>query len=313
MATLDPFTLSFDPALARQLKRDITGEIFKAIKCPDVKIFRDFIRLLVNLPTRRFAEIMADFDGVIQKSGLRFASSHLLQKLTEYVTSIGANVIPKKGPTIIASNHPGTYDGLTILSQLPREDVKIIVGANPFFRNLPNGSRFLIFATREQQIRVEVIRLAIHHLQDGGLLLIFPSGRIDPDPAILEGAQDGIQYWSRSLAVFLRKVPRAKLILAITSGVITNEFINHPLPRLFRNGVERRRIIEFMQVIKQMVLNRAISLRPKVSFDDEKGFDPAGDWNIDQRMDSIRSQALELLQRHIGEFCPITQISTAGG
>ena len=313
MATLDPFTLSFDPVLARQLKRDITGEIFKAIKCPDVKVFRDFIRLLVNLPTRRFAEIMADFDRGIQKSGLRFASSNLLQKLTEYVTSIGTCVIPEKGPTIVASNHPGTYDGLTILSQLPREDVKIIVGANPFFRNLPNGSRFLIFATREQQIRVEVIRLAIRHLQEGGLLLIFPSGRIDPDPAILEGAQDGIQYWSRSLAVFLRKVPQAKLILAITSGVITNDFVNHPLPRLFKNGVERRRITEFMQVIKQMILNRKIPLNPRVCFTEEKRNDPNEDLDLIKRMESIRTQALDLLQYHMREFYPITQISTAGG
>ena len=296
---MDPSTLAFDPSLARQLQRDITGEIYKAVKCPDLKILKESIRFLVDLPTRRFSEIMADFDRVIEENGVRQASKHLLTKLTDNVKSIGKGIIPEKGPAIIASNHPGTYDGLTIISQLPREDVKIIVGANPFFRNLSNGRNFLIFATREQPDRVEVIRQSIQHLRDGGLVLIFPGGHIDPDPAILPGADEGIRKWSRSLAIFLKKVPQAKLILAIASGVITKEFVNHPLPNIFKNGHERRRIVEFMQVIKQMVFRREIPLTPRVSFDKEKKFDGAMGFDLSERMSSIKSQALSLLDRHL--------------
>ncbi|MDO9545610.1 MAG: 1-acyl-sn-glycerol-3-phosphate acyltransferase [Pelolinea sp.] len=308
MTNFDPAALIFNLTLSQQLKQDITGEIFKAIKCPDIKIVRDFISFLVSFPTRRFAEIMADFDRVIQENGLRTASTHLLNKLTDSVTSIGAHVVPEKGPAIIASNHPGTYDGLAILSQLPREDVKIIVGANPFFRNLPNGRDFLIFATREQKVRFEVIRQAIHHLLEGGLVLIFPGGHIDPDPAILEGAEDGFQNWSHSLAVFLRKVPQAKLILAVTSGVITNEYIHHPLPNLFKNGHERRRIVEFMQVIRQMVFNRTIAINPKISFAEEARTDPHDEIDLTKRMERIRSQAMNLFQYHMNEFYSDSQV-----
>ena len=130
---MDATTLKFDTSLSRQLQRDITGEIYKAIRCPEVKIIREAIRSLVNSPTRRFAEVMADFDRVIKEKGLRQACVHLLKKLTDNITSINEEIIPTNGPTIVASNHPGTYDGITILSRLPREDVKIIVGANPFF------------------------------------------------------------------------------------------------------------------------------------------------------------------------------------
>jgi len=296
---MDSSTLIFDPSLAQQLQRDITGEIYKAVKCPDIKILKDFIRLSVSLPTRRFSEIMADFDRVIEESGVRQASKHLLKKLTDNVKSIGEELIPKKGPAIIASNHPGTYDGLTILSRLPREDVKIVVGANPFFRNLPNGRNFLIFATREQPDRVAVIRQAIQFLKNGGVVLIFPAGQIDPDPAILPGAEEGLRKWSRSLAVFLKKVPQAKLILAIASGVITKDFVNHPFPNMFKNRVDRRRIVEFMQVIKQMVLRRKIPLTPKVTFSKEKRASRGKDFDLAERMSSIYDQALSLLDRHL--------------
>lgn len=294
-------SLTFDPSLARQLQRDLAGEIFKAVKCPDIKVLQEIIRFLVNLPTRRFAEIMADFDRVIKENGLRHASKHLLNKLTDNVTSAGEEIIPRKGPTIIASNHPGTYDGLTILSQLPREDIKIVAGANPFFRNLPNGRNFLIFATREHHERVELIRQSIRHLKDGGLVLIFPAGHIDPDPEILPGAEECLRKWSHSVAVFLKKVPKTKLILAITSGVITKEFINHPLPNMFKIGYERRRIVEFMQLIKHMVFGRGIPLTPRVSFDKEKMVDGKADFDLSERMSSIYSQALDLLHRHMDD------------
>ena len=58
----DSFSLTFDQPLALQLQKDITGEIYKAVKCPDIKILKESIRILVNKPTRRFSEIMADFD-----------------------------------------------------------------------------------------------------------------------------------------------------------------------------------------------------------------------------------------------------------
>ena len=308
MTNFDPADLKFDLALSHQLKRDITGEIFKAIKCPDIKVVREFISFLVGFPTRRFAEVMADFDRVIQENGLRIACTYLLNKLTNNVTSIGACVVPEKGPAIIASNHPGTYDALSIVTQLPREDVKIIVGANPFFRNLTNGRNYLIFASRDQKIRFEVIRQAIHHLQGGGLLLIFPAGHIDPDPVILGGAEVELQTWSRSLVIFLQKVPQAKLILAVTSGVITKEYVHHPLPNLFKNGHERRRIIEFMQVIKQMVLNQTVPLKPKISFAEERKSEPYDEMDLTKRMETIRLQALDLLQYHLKEFYPLTQV-----
>ena len=134
--------LEFSQPLARQLKHDIIGEILYALKWPDTKVRSSLITTLVSQPTRRFAEIMADFDRVIGESGLRVACSHILKKLVSDISAVGVEEIPLQGPVLITSNHPGTYDSLSILSQLPREDAKIIVGANPFFHDMLNGSDF---------------------------------------------------------------------------------------------------------------------------------------------------------------------------
>jgi len=299
MRKYDLNDLQYDKKLAIQLKVDIIGEILKAIKLPDNKLSRTIIGGLTGLPTRRFAEIMADFDRVIGESGLQSACKHILKKLVRDTTAVGVEVIPNQGPVIIASNHPGTFDTIAITSKLPRKDVKIIAGANPFFSNLTSGSKFLLFATRDVNERVGVIRKAILHLQQGGLLLTFPYGRISPDPAILKGADDTIRKWSRSLEIFLRKLPTVKLVLAVTSGVITNEYLNHPLPNLF-SGFERRRIIEFMQIIKQMIFHQTSDLHPKINFQ----LDNSQALKIEERMAAIQQQELNLLQSHMKLFYP---------
>jgi hypothetical protein len=295
--------LKFDQDIARLLKYDIIGEIISAIRWPDTLVRRAVITALVSLPTQRFAEVMADFDRVILESGLRCACEHLLNKLVTEVDSSGAEEIPEKGPVIIAANHPGTFDSLSILSQLPREDAKIIVGANPFFYDMRKGRDFLIFSPRQHDKRFEVIRQAIQHLQNGGLLLIFPYGHIAPDPAILDEASACIREWSRSLGIFLRKVPEAQLILTVISGVITREYLRHPLPNMF-SGFERRRIIEFMQMIKQMIFHQTKDLCPKVSFKREEFHGSQRDFDIETRMETIISQELDLLNVHMKTFYP---------
>ena len=90
--------------------------------------------------------------------------------------------------------------------------------------------------------------------------------RLDPDPALYADAADSNSYWSRSLEVFLRKVPEAKLVLTVTSGVLTRDFLHHPITWLFKNDHERRRLIEFMQVIRQMTRGKPANVHPKISF-----------------------------------------------
>jgi hypothetical protein len=252
--------------LAEQIQRDITTEIFRAAKIPDIVLLRRIANPLIRSPVNRFSHLIAEFDQSIQEYGFVFASTQLLQKLTREVDSFGQEFIPSEGPLIIASNHPGTYDGFAIISQLPRNDFSLMVSGIPFFENLPNARKNLIFVTHDTTDRMEVIRKSIQHLKSGGSLLIFPSGRLDPDPSIYSDAADGLKRWSRSINVFLNKVPDAQLVLTIASGVISKEYINHPLIKLFKNDHEQRRMMEFLQVISQLKTDKPAELHPKVTF-----------------------------------------------
>ena len=253
-------------SLEEQIRRDITFEIFRAAKVPNIKWLRNIISPIFRAPVNRFSKLIAGFDASVKERGFAYAARQLLKELTGEVVATGQEFIPATGPLIIASNHPGSYDGLAIISHLPRNDFRLIVSGIPFFQNLPNASKNLIFATHDISDRMDVIRKSVRHLQSGGALLIFPSGRLDPDPSIYPDAGEELKKWSRSIEVFLNKVPDAQLVLTIASGVLSGEFLNSPLLKLFKNDHERRRILEFIQVIRQMALGTPVELHPKVTF-----------------------------------------------
>lgn len=284
--------------LEEQIRRDITFEIFRAAKIPHIKWLRKAISPIVRKPVERFAKLIVEFDTSIKENGYVFASNQILKKLAGEVEATGQEFIPASGPLIIASNHPGTYDGLAIISKLPRNDFRLIVSGIPFFQNLPNASKNLIFATHDTSARMDVIRKSVHYLQQGGALLIFPGGRLDPDPSIYPDAGEGLKKWSRSIEVFLNKVPEAQLVLTIASGVLSKEYINHPLARLFNNDHEQRRIMEFMQVIKQMAMGKPVELHPKVTF--AKPFKQNELTDITNRISesAILEKAMQLLNLH---------------
>lgn len=291
---------SYDPSLVAMIQHDILQEVYKAAKFPHIKIIRDAFRPLFQKSTQRFSELIAGIDRLVLEQGFVHASHQALCKLSDAAESFGKENIPLTGPVIIASNHPGNFDGFAIISQLPRDDIKIIVSGIPFFRNLPNAGKHLIYTGTDTFVQMDVIRKSVRYLDGGGALLIFPAGRIEPDPSILEGAGESLHRWSRSIEVFLRKVPKTKLVLAITSGVLSREFINHPLTKVFKNDHERRRIMEFMQMIKQMIRGKTIALKPKVSFSTPITLDQFQQ----QEKGFIVESANELLDQHVVRFYP---------
>jgi hypothetical protein len=285
--------------LVEQIRQDITTEIFRAAKIPDIGLIRSLASPLSRSSVNRFAHLIADFDESTKEYGFVFASTQLLKKLTREVVASGQEFIPSEGPLIIASNHPGTYDGFAIISQLPRNDFRLMVSGIPFFENLPNASKNLIFVTHDTTDRMEVMRKSIQHLKGGGSLLIFPSGRLDPDPSIYPDAVEGLKRWSRSVSVFLNKVPDAQLVLTIASGVISKEYIKHPFIKMFKNDHEQRRMMEFLQVISQMMTNKPANLQPKVTF--AKPVIQIKKVNETGRISEtfINEKIVELLQQHM--------------
>jgi len=257
------------PANVETLTRDITWEILGAFNLPRNEYWQDRLGWIFHKPARRFSEIFAAFDQDLYHLGLSEACKNLLSIFADSSTALGCDKVPREGPVLLASNHPGTMDAVSILANTCRNDVKVIVGGMQFLQSLPVGKNYTIMVTKtDDALRANAVRRSINHLKDGGAVLIFPSGQIDPDPAVLPGAIEALEKWSKSIAIMLRRVPETRLVSTITSGVLHEKFTRTPLTFLKSDGGGKRRIMEFIQVIRQLVLREELGLQPLVTFDE---------------------------------------------
>lgn len=189
---------------------------------------------------------------------------------------------------------------MAIAANLPRDDLKIIVAGFPLFRNLPNASRQLIFTDPHGDLgsNFPVIRSTIRHLQSGGSVLIFPSGKVEPDPSVLPGAIESLRTWSPSIELILRKIPHVKIQFTVVSGVLAPIFLRNPLINLMRRSRSPQAVAETLQVLTQMIFARGVRIRPVISFGIPKTMDELrqSDESLHQ---SIISEEARLLAHHM--------------
>src|SRR5512139_2093574 len=219
-------------ANADDLTRFIIDEIIIALKQPPQGIVRQILGPLLKLPARRFATLMAEVDRRVAQNGIVAAGQWLLTQIVTGIDARGTDNVPRTGPVLIASNHPGAYDIVALIAATGRDDIRIIASGVPFTRSLIATSRHLIYVNPDNlgaPDRMVAIRAGIRHLRDGGALLIYPSGIVDPDPDIAPGLAASIDSWSGSLDIFLRHAPQTCVVPAIVSSVLSRRYLNNPL------------------------------------------------------------------------------------
>jgi hypothetical protein len=248
------------------LSEALVDEIFKALALDPSGWPRRRFGPLFHRATGRLAKIGLTFDRTLSSRGFPEAAGWALTHFTTAVRARGAEQPIPQGPLLVVSNHPGTYDALVIGAHLGRRDIKIISSDIPFLKYLPNVHRHIIFISQNAYERMAGARTAARHLEEGGAVLLFGSGHIDPDPAIFPDAKDHISAWSPSIELLLRLVPDARLLLAVVSGVLSPGWARHPVTWLRRDGLAKRRLAEFGQVIQQLLSPGKHLLQPAVSF-----------------------------------------------
>jgi hypothetical protein len=124
----------------------------------------------------------------------------------------------------------------------------------------------MIYTTGDAQVRMAVTRESIRHVQSGGALLVFATGKVDPDPAVLPGGLESLQDWSPSLPLFLRRVPETALLVTIVSGVLAPSCFRHPLTRLRKGQRQRQFLAEFIQISQQVLFGRRFPITPTIRF-----------------------------------------------
>lgn len=249
------------------LRRDLTDEIAVALGFSSKGAARKLIAPIVHLPALRFAEWLADFDRLVVEKGTQEAARTFLFRMVAGVRSHGVERVPPQGPVIFACNHPGAVDGLAALAEMPRGDIKVFATGQPIFKRFRCGEKHVIYVPRPGEgERMRPVREAIRHMDSGGSVLIMPGGHVEPDPAILPGAREDLEGWSPSLELLLRRVPDAKLLVTIISGVLPPAWLRHPLVRRRRGSREKQLLAEFLMIIRQALLRRTEPIVPDVTF-----------------------------------------------
>ena len=215
----------------------------------------------------RFADLAAEFDQAVAQVGLASAIRPYYSRFAEKVTVTGMETLPATGPLLVVSNHPGAYDLFLILSNLPRDDVKVIVSEISILHRLPAFDRYFISIGPSASNSVSAAKAGVRQLQAGGALFLFPGGIVDPDPAFMPDAAESLERWSPSLELFLRRVPETQVVVAIVSGVLSRGWFNSPVTRLRQERKDRQKIAEACQVAQQMLWPHSIRIRPLVTFD----------------------------------------------
>jgi 1-acyl-sn-glycerol-3-phosphate acyltransferase len=235
------------------------ADMFTAFGLPRAARLRGPFELLCRLPARRFAEDLVAFDDLVGARGLGAGGAWMVARLCGSLELRGPP-LPPSGPLLVVANHPGLLDAAALFAAIGRPDLRVLAADRPFLRALPHIAAALIAVGSEPATRTAALRTAVRHLRDGGALLSFPAGKIEPDPLSLPGAAAALAGWSDSAALFARLAGELTIVPAIVGGTISASALRHPLLRLRRSPSDR----QWLAAIIQLMLPQRFPVRVRV-------------------------------------------------
>ncbi len=239
-----------------------------------------------RVPARHLARQIAIYDRMVGERGLAAGGAWALERMSRDAEVGGRENVPREGPLLMVSNHPGLADAVALFAATPRTDLRVVASERPLLEALPNTSRHLLTVPETSPGRFGLVRAATQHLRRGGAVLTFPGGRIEPDPAALPGAVEALDRWSASVDLFARLTPGLAIVPAVVSGVISPAALRNPLTRLRR----RRRDREWLAATLQMLTPTLRDVTVRVEFGSSIQAGPGAG-------DTVRAEMRRLLER----------------
>ncbi|WP_165725769.1 GNAT family N-acyltransferase [Pseudoalteromonas sp. SA25] len=174
------------------------------------------------------------------------------------------NKIPKQGPCIVVCNHPyGMIEGVIIAKLLThyRSDTKVM--ANVGLKIFTEIKDYFIFANPlkpKAAINTSAIKQCFKHVNNDGLLVVFPAGRVSFFQSKKQRVTDG--QWNR-LAAQLALKTQAPLLPVFISGQNSPMFYN--LGRIYYRFRLLMLIRELLKIQKRSInLGAGNLLTPKL-------------------------------------------------
>jgi hypothetical protein len=225
-------------------------EILAAFKLDRLGPFQHLAEFLASFPARRLSRHIVRFDDLVGQQGLAAAGRYMLDEFSNGTSIEGRWHVPRRGPVLVVANHPGMVDAMAIAVALAsRPDLKIIASERDIFQFIPNVRSRLFFVGSQTRRRSGLLRDAANHLRQGGALLTFPAGTIEPDPSIR--VVDPLAGWSDSAELLVRLVPETVVLPVAVSGVISSTAQQHRIARCFSDQKEREWAAATLQVLSR--------------------------------------------------------------
>ena len=240
-------------------------DLVASFGCADRPLLARGLRRLFARPARTFASQMAEFDADMARLGLPEAARRSQRHFVREVRVVCERPLPP-GPVLALANHPGMADTLSLFGALNRDDLRIIALDRPFLTSLPHTSERLFFVRDDDsRSRAHLVRQVSTHLRQGGAVLTFPAGHIEPDPDVALGAVDSLNSWTDSVGVFIRLAPRTAVVPVLVHGVLWRTTANPALRFLKRSREERERLAAAVQLLAHVTCHlKAVTVRVDV-------------------------------------------------
>lgn len=250
-----------------ELSKLIQDEIIKATGLPPNNFTHSLFWPFLHKLTDHLADLLDHFDDLVGDKGLPEASQWLYMNFCNPARMFRNENLPKEGPLLVVTNHPGAYDALVVFSELNRQDIKWISNDIPAFHLCKNVQKHILYSSNTHpEGRFLVLRNAIQHLQSGGALVYIASGGRDPDPAVYSGADYAIDHWLDTFDTFNKYVHDLRILPTMVSHVISPKWVNHPVTWLRRDERWKQILSEFGQVLYQLSHPGRLMINPAISF-----------------------------------------------
>ena len=241
-----------DPEHLDAVTRLNIEDLIASFKLDRIRCGRRLLELICWLPARRFAHQILAYEQMVGSCGLHVGASWIVHTFARRLEIYGAELVPRRGPLLVLSNHPGMSDAMALFTALCRADLKVIAAERKLLRLLPNISSHLVFIPEgedESRGRMSGMRAIAAHLQRSGAALIYPAGRIEPDPLVMPDAIDALANWSESVTLFARLAPETLVLPVAVGGTISAAALRNPIPRLYRKRRDREWAAATLQVL----------------------------------------------------------------
>ncbi len=226
---------------------------------------RNLLKPILSKPLHKFALMADEYDLRIEQDQLPEATKWFLKHFITSLTISGQENIPNEGPLLIIPNHAGGVDFLTIMASITRKDFRVISNNHAIIDPLTFLPNHLLFTGEESNDRYAVIFSVLEQLKKGHAVLVFPAGLLEPDPKLIPGALDHLDYWSASLGIFVKKIPNLQILPVVIGGTVSPSIYNSFFAKIRNNTKNRAKTAILMQYMVQLMWPGKIPLDIEVT------------------------------------------------